>query len=144
MAGILDDHVHVDGRLGQGVENAGRTAGLIRQAPNGDLGLILVERDAADDDVLHAGGFFFHDGTGIVVETGTDFEDDVELLGELDRAQLHHLGSSAGHFEHLVVGDLRNLARRRHEPRVGGVDTVDIRINLAKVSLERRSQSDRR
>ena len=144
MTRILDDHVHVNGGLGQGVKNAGGSAGLVWQAPHGDLGLILVERDAADDDVLHAGSFFFHDGTGIVVETGTDFEDDVELLGELDRAQLHHLGSSARHLKHLIVGDLGNLAGRWDQTRIGRVDAIDICVNLAEVGLQRSGQGDGR
>ena len=120
------------------------TPGLSGTADEGDFGLVFVERDAADDDVFHACGFFFHNGSWVVIETGADFEHDAEFFGELDRARLHHLRAKAGQFEHFVVGNFLELARARHDARVGGVNAIDVRVNLAKVGLERRGQGDGR
>ena len=65
-----------------------------------------------------------------------------ELLRELDRARLQHLGAERRHLEHLVVGDAGELARVRHHVRVGGVDAVHVGEDLAHVGLERRGQRD--
>jgi len=109
-----------------------------------DLRLVLVERDAADHDVLHVLRFFFHNRTWVVVETGADLEHDAELLGELDGARLHDLGAEAGQFEHFVVGDLRQLAGSLHDARISGVNAIDVRVDLAEIGLDRRRQRDGR
>ena len=108
------------------------------------FGLVFVERDAANDDVFHAAGFFFHNSSWVVVETGADFENDAEFFGEFHRAGLHDLGAQAGQFQHFVVGDFRQLARARHDARIGRVNAIDIRINLAEIGLERGGQGDGR
>ena len=144
MADILHDHVHVDRRVGQLLKHAGGYARLVRHADEGDLGLILVERHAANHDVFHALSFFLHEGSGVVVEAGANFENDTELLGELHRARLHHLGAEAGEFEHLVVRNFLEFFRRGHDARVAGVDAIDVRVNLAEVGLEYGRQRDRR
>ena len=118
------------------------TPGWSGTPTQGDLGLVLVERDAADDDVFHALGFFFHNRSWVVVQAGAHFEDDAEFLGELDRARLHDLGAEAGQFEHLVVGNLVQLLRVGHDARIGGVDAVHVRVNLAEIRLQRGGQGD--
>ena len=65
------------------------------------------------------------------------------LLGELHRSDLQHLGAEARHLEHLLEGDAVELARRGHQVRVGGVDAVDVRVDLADVGFERRRDGDR-
>jgi 2-polyprenyl-6-hydroxyphenyl methylase/3-demethylubiquinone-9 3-methyltransferase len=66
------------------------------------------------------------------------------LLFKLERARLHHLGAEARQFEHLVVGNLLELLRVRHDARVGGVNAVHVRVNLAEVGLERGGKRNRR
>ena len=142
MADVLDDHVHVDGRVAERLEDARGHARFVGHAHEGDLGLIFIERDAADDDAFHAFGFFFHKGSWVVIEAGADFKHDAEFLGEFHRAALHDLGPEAGEFEHLVIGNFRQLGRRGHQAGVGGVDAVHIRINLAEVGLQCGGQGD--
>src|SRR4030095_1273298 len=86
VAGGLHDHVHVDRGGANRLEGVRRHAGVVRGMGGGGLGLVLVEADAADDDAFHVGGFFFHNGSGVVVQAGADFKDDAEFFGELDRA----------------------------------------------------------
>ena len=62
----------------------------------------------------------------------------------LDRARLQHLGALRRHLEHLLVGDLIELARLRNDARVGGVDAVDIGEDVAAIGFERRRQRHRR
>ena len=88
----LHDDVHHHISRGQRVENFCRRAGLVRHALDGDFRLVAFDADAADDDVLHAWCFCFHDGSRVLVETAADFEKDVELVGKLDRARLHYFG----------------------------------------------------
>ena len=56
---------------------------------------------------------------------------------------MQDLGPTRGQFQHLLIGDLGDVARVRHDPRVGGEHTVHIGVDLADVGLERRRQRDR-
>ena len=116
------------------------TPGLSGTRDERDFGLVFVERDAANDDAFHAFGFFFHNGSWVVVQAGADFKDDSEFFGKLNRARLHHLGAEAGEFEHFIVGNFLELLRARHNARVGRVNAVHVRINLAQVRFQRRGQ----
>src|SRR5580658_1751708 len=136
-ARVLDDHVDVHARVGEGPEDPRGGAGLVGDVADDDLDLVLVGGDAADDDLFHVSDFFFHEGPWIVVERGADFKGDGVLLGELHRARLHHLGSRGRELQHLVVGDLGQLARVLHHPGVGGVDPVHVGVDLALVGLDR-------
>jgi len=62
------------------------------------------------------------------------------LPGELHRADLQHLGAGARHLEHLLEGDCSQAPRLGHQARVGGVDAVDVGIDMALVGLQRRGQ----
>ena len=51
---------------------------------------------------------------------------------ELDRTQREHPAAGRGHLEHLVERDTRELARGRHDARVGGVHAFDVGVDLAQ------------
>ena len=70
-------------------------------------------------------------------------ERDVVVAGELDRAQGQHLDAGAGHLEHLVEVDARQLAGLRHDARVGGEHAGDVGVDLARVGAERRGERRR-
>ena len=55
---------------------------------------------------------------------------------QLHRPGLQHLRAERGHFQHLLIGDFRKTPRFWHDPRVGGVDTVDICIDIAAVCAQ--------
>ena len=57
--------------------------------------------------------------------------------GELDRAHLEHLGAERGHLQHLLEGDLVQPPRLGHDARIGGVDAVDIGVDVAAIGLDR-------
>src|SRR3989475_547583 len=92
--------------------------------------------------VLHVAGFFFHNCSWIVIQTGADFKYDSEFFGELDRARLHHLRAEAGELQHFVVGNLLEFARAGHDARVGRIDAVHVGVNLAKSGFQSRRQCD--
>ena len=83
-ADVLHDHVDGDVRGGDGTENGGADAGAVGHIVDGDLGLIAFEADAAHDDGLHAGGFFFHEGSGVVVHAVAHFKAHTKFVRELD------------------------------------------------------------
>src|SRR3546814_13864992 len=60
------------------------------------------------------------------------------LHREPDRARLEHLGADAREFEHFLIGHIAELARARDDARVGGVDAVDVGVDVAEVGLPRR------
>ena len=62
------------------------------------------------------------------------------LLGELDRPRVHHPRAQAGQLEHLVVADAVDLAGLGDDPRVGGVDAVDVGVDLAGVGAQHGGQ----
>ncbi len=62
---------------------------------------------------------------------------DVVLAGELDRTDLQDLGTEAGHFQHLFEGDLVQTLSLGHDARIGGVDAIDVGVDLAFVSFQR-------
>jgi hypothetical protein len=125
------------------IENLRRGAGLIRHAGDGDLRLLPLDADAADDDIFHAHGFLFHNGAGVLIEAAAHFEDDFEFLCELDGARLHHLRAAGGHLQHLVVADLVQLARCGNDARITGEDALHVRVDLANVGLDRCGDRDR-
>ena len=49
-ADVLHDHVDDDVRAGDGTEDGGADAGAVGDVVDGDLGLVALEADAADDD----------------------------------------------------------------------------------------------
>ena len=65
---VLDDHIHGDPRVGDGLEYARGDAGGVGHLENGDFGLVAFDGNATDHDLLHAHGFFFDDGSRVVVE----------------------------------------------------------------------------
>ena len=139
---VLDDHVDHDVGVGQCREEACGASWFVGDLADGDLGLIALDADAAHDDLFHSCGFFFHDGSWVVVKATADLEGHSKFLGEFDRTGLHHLGAAAGHLEHLVVGDRLDLSCRRDDAWVAGVDAVHISEDLAGIGIHGRSKSD--
>jgi len=45
-------------------------------------------------------------------------------------------------FEHFVIGNLGKLLRGRHDPGIGGVDTIDVGVDLAEIGLEGGGEGD--
>ena len=68
---------------------------------------------------------------------------DAKFLRKLDGARLHDLRAARGHLEHLVVADLVDLLRVRHDARIAGIDAIHVRKDLANVGLDRRGDGDR-
>ena len=56
--------------------------------------------------------------------------------GELDRAHLEHLGAERGHLQHLLVGNLVQAPGLGHDARIGGVDAVHVRVDVAALGLD--------
>lgn len=142
VADVLDDHVDVDEGLVKGLEDLGGDSGSVGNAEESNFGLIFVEGDASDDDMFHVGGFFFHDGSGVVVKAGSDFKRDAEFLGEFNRSALHDFGARAGKFKHFVIRDFLEFFGLREYAGVGGVDAVDVSVDLAEVSADSGGDGD--
>ena len=63
---------------------------------------------------------------------------------EFDRAHLQHLGAERGQLQHFLERDAVEPARLRHHPRVGGVDAVDVGVDVAAVGMDGGRDRDRR
>src|SRR5215204_1724673 len=102
--------------------------------------------DAGDDGLLHHGSFleFGHPGPVLVRERRPYVHPDVLPACVLHAAQMQHLGPACRHLEHLLVTDVRDASSAGHDPRVGGVNAIDVGIDLAMVGAEGRRQRNRR
>ena len=60
--------------------------------------------------------------------------------GVFHAAQHQHLRPGRGHLQHLLVGDVVQPARVRHDPRIGGEHAVHVGVDLADVGVQRRRQ----
>ena len=74
---------------------------------------------------------------GSFVEGGAAVDAHAVVARVLDRAQLQHARAGGGHLEHLLEGDARQLARVRHDPRIGREDPGDVGVDFAHVGAER-------
>ena len=61
-----------------------------------------------------------------------------------DRTHLQDLGPERGHLEHFLERHLVEPPRLRHDARIGGVDAVDVGVDVAAVGVKRRGQRHRR
>ena len=55
---------------------------------------------------------------------------------KLDRARLQHLGAERSELQHFLVGDLLDAPGLWRDARVGGVDAIDVGIDVAERGLE--------
>ena len=132
---ILDDDINIDIGVGNGLEHLRGDPGLVGDAGDGDLGLFLVNRDAANDDVFHFRSFGFHDGSWVGVETAADLEYNIKLFGEFHGPRLHDFRAERGHFQHFVVADFKNLFGVGDDAGIGGIDAVHIGVNLTDIGF---------
>ena len=128
-----------------GAEDGGGDARPVGHADQRDLGLVAAIGDAADESAVPrsrprpppACPARRRSSTAPAARTPV-------LHRQLDRAGLQHLGAERGHLQHLLVGDLLELARLGNDARIGGVDAVDIGEDVAAIGLQRRRQRHRR
>src|ERR1700688_110564 len=141
---VLHDHVDVDIGVRQGTEDRGGDARLVLDLANGNLGFVLGKGDAGDDVAFH--DFLLAADQRArrravrvdilrLVETGPDEYRHVVHHAEFHRADLQHLGALRGQFQHILERDLVEPPRLRHHAGVGGVDAVDVGIDVAAVGV---------
>ena len=145
---VLHDHVDVDARIRYDLEDGCSGPHLVGDADDGDLGLAAVVGHARDDGFFHVVCLpdlvvGFHPGARFVTEGRTDVDLHVFATRVLDAAQVEDLGAGGGQLHHFLVADLGDPAGARHDPRVGGVDAVDVGVDLAVVGAQGRGQRDR-
>ena len=124
LRGRRSDDVDVDAGLGQRLEHAAGDARLVGHLDQRDLGHVPIVRKAPHLVALLHEGILPDLGAGGVLERAQDLDGDAVDPAELDGADLHDLGTLVGELEHLLVADDRQLARSRHDPGIGRVDTA--------------------
>src|SRR5207342_3492925 len=145
---VLHDHVDVDALGGDRLEDRGRDPGAVGDLVQGDLGLLDVQGDAADQRALeHPGGtllaFVFVDpGAGLVPQGVPNVDPDAVPPSVLHAPQLEDPRPGCGELEHLLVGDAVDPSGLGVGPRVGGEDAVDVGVDLAHVGAERGRHRD--
>ena len=81
--------------------------------------------------------------SGAPLERGKHLDAHLLLHRQPHRARLQHLGADRRQLQHLLVGDAWRACARGHDPRIGGVDAVDVGIDVAAIGLHRRRDRDR-
>ncbi len=64
--------------------------------------------------------------------------------GVLHAPQVQDVRAAGGQLEHLLVGDVRQLPRGRHDAGVGAEDAVDVGVDLADLGAQRCGERDGR
>ena len=59
-----------------------------------------------------------------------------------NRTHLQNLGAERRHFQHFFKSDPLHTARFRHDARIGGVDAIDVRIDVAAIRLDGGGERD--
>ena len=143
---VLHDHVDVDAGVGQRPEDRGGDTGLVLHATDRDLRFVLRKGDAGDN-------LLFHDFTLVADKRsgrrlawvdvfGLDearAHEDAHIMhhAELDRAHLHDLGAERGQLQHFLKGNFVHAVRGFHHARIGGVDAVDVGVDVAALGADR-------
>ena len=136
----LDDHVDVDAVARQRAEDGRGDARPVADAQHGDPRLVAAVGDPADDLAFHDLVLVHDQRAGPVLEARQHLDPHTVLHRQRHRAGLQHLGAQRGHLQHLLVGDAVELARLGDDPRVGGVDAVDVGEDVAALGAQRRRQ----
>src|SRR5215218_4886195 len=82
------------------------------------------------------------DRTRVLIERGADVDLDAVQCSELDRARVHHLRPPPRHLRHLGGGDLLYPPCVGDYSRIGRVDAVHVRVDLALVRPKCRYHCD--
>src|SRR5699024_7080957 len=73
---------------------------------------------------------------------GAHAQGDVEGPGVLHGAEHEDLGADGGHLQHLLEADAIQLLRIADDAWVGGVDAVDVGVDLADVCVQGCGEGD--
>src|SRR5207244_1489802 len=76
------------------------------------------------------------------VERRANVDRNIIFHGELDRSNLQDLRAKRRELEHLFIRDPFDLARIRANPRISGIDAIDVGIDFARAGLERGRDRD--
>ena len=102
----------------------------------GDLGLVAVIGNAADDLVFHDLVLIYHQSTWLVFKAGKHLHPDPMVHRQLDRAGLQHLGTQRRHLQHLFIRDSGQFLGARYDARVARVNAIDIGEDIAAIRLQ--------
>ena len=113
-----------------------RDARLVFDAHDRDLRFVARERDAGNDGLFHGFIFLVRDQRALRVRLGIlkrrqHAELHLVLAREFDGADLQHLRSEARHFQHFLERHRIEAARFGHDARIGRIDAIDVRVDLA-------------
>ena len=75
-----------------------------------------------------------------IVEGRSHIDFDLVDHRDLDGPHLQDLGAERGHFQHFLEGHLVEAARLGNDARIGGVDAVDVGVDVAAVGVQRGRQ----
>ena len=138
---ILNNHIDFNIRLCDRSQDLIRNAGLVGHAHHGDFRFIAIEGYAGDGGLFHVGVFLKRNqGAGIcfffqrhqrVRQRRQHPCRHTIVTGKFHRADLQHFGTQRCHFQHFLEGHGAQTTCIGNNPRVGGVDAIDVRVDQA-------------
>ena len=139
---VLHDHVDVDLGVGDDPEDRGGLARLVGDAHDGDAGLRQVVGDPADDGLLHVGASMRSSCPGGSRTTSgprAARRSGARTPRSAGAGSWPRRPASSSISSYDTDG---SCVARRHDPRVGREDAVDVGVDLADLGLERRGERD--
>lgn len=111
--------------------------GGIGYVMDGQFGFVVVEGDVGDDWLFY--GFFFiidsNEGVWIFLEVVQYVQWNVVFVGEFDCLDLQYFGIEVGYFQYFFEGDFVQLMGLWYYVWIGGVDVVDVGVDLVFVGF---------
>ena len=134
----LQDDVDIDLAGRQRGEQLKGNARTVRNLNDRNSNNVVVHRDALNQHFFHFANLLDFGARHIAVDARAYFQFYRIFFGHLHRPVVQDVGAAGGQLQHLVVGDLVQLVRVRHNAWVGGVDAVHVGVNFTFVRLHRR------
>ena len=104
---IQHNHVDLDVRRTDGCEHSQRRTGSIRQAADGDSGLIAVESNTGNQGCFHGGVLCGDERAFTVLEAERNAQLHVVLGGEFHRPQMQHARALPSQLQHFLERQTR-------------------------------------
>ena len=129
--------------VGERAEDRGGGAGTVGHAEQRDPGLLGRVGDGGDQGRSIVSSSPITKVPGLASKLDRQWIRTPWLRAYSTERSCSTLAPGGGHLEHLLEADHRQLARVRHDPRVGGEHAGDVGVDLAHLGVDRRRQRDR-
>ena len=108
---------------------------MVRNLNNRNTGYVIVHCDALNQHFLHFANLLDFGARYITVDARANFQFHRIFFSHLNRTVVQNVGTAGCQLQHFIIGDLIQLVCMRYDARVGGINTINVGVDLALVSF---------